>query len=207
MPTFIRPPASLPFFQAAGHSFQDDPRFAVLKPTTGHRRRRRLWTTAPRTYDVEWLLNDEQMADFQPWFKDTLRAGERHFIAPVRTEAGLRYWEAVWAEPYFGNPYPVSGGLLWPVTGSIVTFGEPTVEPPASGVLAAEYGLALEIDVAIAGSAALFAEYGLALERALALTAEYGLALEHFVPQFLQREDGSYFEREDDSGGIQREDT
>jgi hypothetical protein len=65
------------------------------------------------------------------------------------------------------------------------------------------YGLALEAEGTIVGAAVLVAAYSLALERVLGLEAAYSLEL--IGPENLQREDGSDFEREDDSGPIERE--
>lgn len=192
MPTFIRVPSSVQAFHVDGHSWQDDGLYAGIDHGTGNRRDRRVWTAAPRTYAVSWVLTDAQMQAVDRWFENDLQVGVRHFIAKVRTEPGIQFYEAAWVEPYVADPIGrPEADLAWRVTGSIVTFGDPTDTAPETGELFAEYGFPLDAEAYVAGAAALFAEYGFALElESAALFAEYGFALTRFAPYFLLIGDG-----------------
>lgn len=192
MATYLRPPAILPLFKADGHAFQDDDLYATRPRHTGHHRKRRVWTDGPRTVDVSWILEQDQMAALDSWAMDSLQNYSKRFIATVKTEEGIRYWEAAWVEPFVSDPMPTPRGVMWAVEGSIVTFGSPTVEPPETGELAAENVLALEGEAVIFGPAALAAENTLALEAAQTLRAENTLALESFLPFFLLTDAESY---------------
>jgi hypothetical protein len=201
--TYIRVPSAVPCLLAAGHGFVDDPIFASVVTRTGHRRKRRLYTRAQRTYRVSRHLSGAAALAFHGWFENTLRAGERSFIERVKTEEGIRFYEAFWLEPPSFEGIPTPRGTEWHLTGDLLVSGDPMETAPATGALSAAYGLALEAEGTIIGVALLVAAYSLALERVLGLEAAYSLEL--IGPENLQREDGSDFEREDDSGPIERE--
>lgn len=149
-------------------------------------------TGASRTISVSWLLTAEQMEALDVWAENSLEAYSNRFIATVKTEEGIRYWEAAWVDTFVDDPMPTPRGKMWSVEGAIVTFGDPTLEPPETGDLLAENSLALEVTATIQGRAALAAENSLALERAQSLRAENSLELESFLPFFLLIDTDSY---------------
>lgn len=191
-------PDGLPLFLANGHQLDRFDVFGTVERGTGHTRRRRLKTSAPRTVQVSWELSQAQMTVLDAWFENTLRAGERHFVAEVGYEGGGRlFYDACWIAPYSAEPRASPQAVRWRVVGSLWLLGAGVVDRPLSGTLLAEYGLALTAAGVVVGETLLAAEYGLALTLLQSLSAEYGLALLVLERSFELREDGGRELRED----------
>lgn len=124
----LTPPAGLPCFLAAGHAIEVLPVFAHVEATTGHLRKRRVWTTAPRVQSVGWLLEASQMAAVHKWYRDDLLVGSRHFSARVMPEGGTpMWWEALWVEPFTASA--MARGR-WRVAGRLRLLGAPSLDGP-----------------------------------------------------------------------------
>jgi hypothetical protein len=202
----IFPPAILPVFGAAEHGVAEGPTYGDLKRGRGLGRKRALYSGAPRLVSVVWpVLTEAQMLALDVWFEESIVVGETHWTAEIANQGpGQRFFEAVWPEPFRREPQPSPQGTYWRVTGRLVIIGEGeavrTDDFSLSGRVLVELtgdGGELAVDFSLSGRATV------ALLPAIQLSGRVVIALT--IPTFLQREDGTYFEREDGSGGIQRE--
>ena len=172
-------PDGVPILLGEGHAIEESSVFAAVKPTTGHRRMRRLYTVPDRVVPVNWSLNSAQMAVFDDWFENALAVGSNFFSIRVKDQdsAGLLWWKAKWVEPYTADPVAPN---RWHVTGSVKLFGEGSATPPDVSALA------LEISVPLTGSAVVTAPQGLELEITVALVSTTGIGNLEFSAQLLQ---------------------
>lgn len=160
LPELTTPPGTPPF-RIAGHAIDPGSVYGEVPMGRGHGRKRRLWTTAPRTVEVSWRLTQAQMSAVHTWFEESLLVGSRTFAALVANQGpGLRWWEAKWVSPY--KHKPMSGGR-WVVTGQLRLTGEPSAEGPVPT------SLRLEVGAALAGSALVVVGKPLAVEFVAAL--------------------------------------
>lgn len=183
-------PAGIPILLGEGHAIEESSVFAAFKPTTGHRRMRRIYTVPDRVVPVNWSLNSAQMAAFDDWFENALDVGSNFFSIRVKDQdsAGLLWWKAKWVEPYTAEPLAPN---RWRVSGSVRLFGEGTATPPnvfsmelaiavplnATAVLTAPQPLELEITVALVSTEAVGAlNFSAALDQvSFAVTVSAGL--------------------------------
>ncbi len=192
-PPLGSPDEATPTFLLRGHALEPRPVFADVPMTTGHARRRRVSSTAPRVAEVGWFLTQGLMTTVDAWFESTLLVGSRKFSAPVKNQgAGLLWWEAQWLEPYTAEP--VSRGR-WYVSGKLLLTGEGSTTPPVLSTLGVEFGAALTGSASLTVGALLGVEFGAALMQPVDLAVEFGAALRQ-VGNFRLREDSSYTLRE-----------
>lgn len=192
----IRPPSGTPCFLAAGHAIAPQSVYADVQMRSGHLRRRRLFTTAPRIVSVSWLLEADQMAAVDTWFEDVLLAGERPFSAQVANQGpGLLWWTAQWVEPYQTEALHLG---RWRVTGQLLLTGVGQVEDPYTPDMAVEFGAPLTSSAELTVITRLAVEFGAALLQVTGrLAVEFGSALVHENP-YLLTEDGDILLTEDD---------
>lgn len=136
-------PAGTPEFLASGHDVTEDPAYAQWRPATGHSRARRVFTVTERVVNVEWFLQSGQLEAVEEWFETTLQAGVRTFSARIRNEAEgplLVWWEARWIDIAY-EMLPLGRAHI---TGSLLLFGEGSVDPPEFGLLSAEFAVVLD---------------------------------------------------------------
>ncbi len=190
----LLPPRGTPTFLHRGHAIEPRPVFADVAMTTGHARRRRVSTIAPRVVEVGWFLTPGQMTSVDAWFESTLLVGSRQFTAPVKAQgAGLLYWAAEWLEPYTAEP--VSRGR-WYVSGKLLLTGEGSTTPPVLSTLGIEFGAALTGSASLTVGGFLGIEFGAALKQPVPLGIEFGAALRQVGNFRLRESDGSYTLRE-----------
>jgi hypothetical protein len=137
LPAIITPPGTAEFL-ATGHDVTEDSVYAQWKAATGHSRTRRVWTVTEREVGIEWFLEAGQLEAVEEWFETTLQAGVRTFSARIRNETTgplLVWWEARWTRIEY-EMLPLGRAH---VTGSLMLFGEGSVEPPEFGLMAAEF--------------------------------------------------------------------
>lgn len=157
----IRLPAGTPCFLAAGHGITPDSVYADVRMRTGHARKRRIYTSAPRVVDVAWVLEAEQMTAVDAWYEDVLLAGERAFAAQVKAQGpGKLWWRARWVEPYEAEAMHLG---RWRVTGRLLLTGVGQVEDPYIPEMEVEFGAALTATAVLTVVPLLGVEFGAAL--------------------------------------------
>ena len=192
-------PDGTPAFQADGHAIELTPMYADVAMRTGHDRRRRVFTTTPRTVSVGLQMTAAQMLAFHNWFEGPLQAGVQWFAAQVANQGpGLLWWRARFVEPYTADAG--EAGASFRVSAQLLLTGDGSVTGPYSPNLQAS------AFVALTGSAVLTAPVNLAAAAIVALLpASYiGAAsvialISVLPPTSYLREDGSFILREDAS--------
>lgn len=190
-PVTITLPAGTPAFLREGHAIDPVSAFAQVPMRTGHSRKRRIFTVAPRIVSVQLQLNQAPMTALDDWYENTLHAGERRFAAQVQNQGpGLRWWEAQWLEPYTAEQ-PTSA--VWRVRGQLLLTGEGSETAPDTSALDIEFNAALSGSAALTVGAAIAAEILAALVRSTRLAAEFVAALLHVAaPDNLRLEAGEF---------------
>lgn len=124
----LKLPGGLPYFLASGHAIEVREVFGNSTPTTGHSRKRRKFTIAPRVQSVSLLLEGHEMKVLHDWFERDAAAGSRPFSAFVMTEGGApMWWEAMWFEPYTTSALARGRFRL---NGRLLLTGEPSLDGP-----------------------------------------------------------------------------
>ena len=203
MPTLpeLLMPDGLPAFQAEGHAIGPVALYADVPMRTGHDRRRRIYTTAPRMVAVSLVLDRSQMLDLHEWFEAPLDVGAQWFSAEVANQGpGSLWWKARFLEPYGAESLP---GGLFNVSARLLLVGSGQADRPYTPDMRAR------VQVSLAGLAALTAppvdlaaELSVALLPALFLAAAVRVAL--LGRSIELREDSSRVLRED-GGYVVRE--
>lgn len=189
-------PDELPAFRADGHAIELVPQYADVTMRTGHDRRRRVYTTAPRMVSVSLVLTEPQMLVLHQWFEGPLQAGAQWFSAEVANQGpGSLWWQARFVEPYAAESIP-SG--LFEVTAQLLLVGAGQAQRPYSPAMAA--GVRVELAgqaTAAAVPVQLAADVQVALVQGLFLAAAVRVAL--LGRSISLREDASRVLREDGS--------
>ena len=163
LPELLLPPGT-PAFLANGHAVELVPQHADVAMRTGHSRKRRIYTAAPRFVDVALRLTQAQMTAFAAWFGGPLQAGTLSFTAAVANQGpGLLYWQARFEAPYSARPNETASD--WTVTARLRLVGEDTTTLPAATSLAGD------TTVQLVGAAAFAALNTLAGDTLVALVA------------------------------------
>ncbi len=166
----ILAPAGTPPFLADGHGIAPRPVYVDVGMRTGHARRRRMTTTAPRVVSVSWFLTEAEMTAVDEWFETALLVGSRKFTALVQNQGeGALYWEAQWLTPWVADP---SREFAWVVSGQLLLTGEGSETAPEMT------SLGLEISVPAMGSAAITVGTTLAMEVTVPLLQPIYLGIE-----------------------------
>jgi hypothetical protein len=195
LPELLLPPGT-PAFLADGHIVDLVPLHADVPMRTGHSRKRRVYTTAPRLVTVGLQLSQAQMVAFDAFFEGPLQAGALPFTAQVANLGpGLLYWQATFEQPYSATPNDAAA--CWTVSAQLRLTGAGQASAPAATSMAAD------TYVALAGTATLVISQSLAADTTVALLAAGGqLAADTVVALlgfhgYLLREDGTPYQRED----------
>lgn len=134
-------PSSLPPFLIAGHTSQYGSPYADVPMGTGDARKRRVCTVLPQLVSASLLLERDDMASFQRWFRDTIRSGERRFTANVKEQGqGMLWYEAQFAQMYHASALHLG---RWRVDCNLWLFGAGELEAPFTGLLATRIDWAL----------------------------------------------------------------
>ncbi len=161
LPELTTPPG-VPVFLAAGHAIALRSLYVEVPMTSGHARKRRVYTQAPRVVDVALLLTDQQMADLDDWYETTLLVGTRPFAAQVAGQGGgVLWWRAEWLVPYLATPLH---RRRWRVEGQLLVSGTGSATGPVLGTLAAEISVPLKATAWLRVAPQLAAEIGVPLE-------------------------------------------
>lgn len=142
LPAITTPPGTAEFL-ASGYEVDEDSVYSQWRPATGHSRARRVWTVTERVVRIEWFLAAGQLEAVEEWFETTLQVGARTFSARVLNEATgptLLWWEARWIEIQY-DMLPLGRAR---VSGSLMLFGDGSIEPPEFGLMAAEFRIELK---------------------------------------------------------------
>lgn len=189
-------PDGTPAFLADGHTIELVPVYADIPAETGHDRRQRVYTVAPRMLDVGLQMTAAQMLAWADWYEGPLRAGEEWFSAPVANQGpGLLWWKARFIGSYTADSG--DGGASFRVSARLLLVGAGTATPPYVPQMRASVQIALTGSVVLTVPASLQASVSIALRSAVFLQASVSIAL--FSRSFELREDGSYELREDGS--------
>jgi hypothetical protein len=128
-------PAEIPLPLIAGFGISLGEQFDHVPALQGEGRKRRMFTTAPRTVQVSWLLTARQMQVFNAWAERDLDVLTNRFTIKLqRLGVGFEYWAAEWVRPYSADPIASPDGL-WRVAGQLLLTGEPADSPPSTGAL------------------------------------------------------------------------
>lgn len=192
----IFPPAGTPQFIVEGHSRTPEPVYDDVPMLVGHGRKQRVYTVAPQTVTVAWILDTPQMLAVDNWFEITLHVGDLTFTAQIG-KVGMptvEYWTAQWVEPYVAEPLP---GGWWRVTGALLLTGAPTDARPSTGVIEQELFVDLLGSARVFGPSAIEQEIAIALGGARPIASEIRIDLDS-LPYEL-RDDGGFELRDDGS--------
>lgn len=195
-------PAGTPCFLLAGHSIALNPLHDDLPANTGHDRKRKIFTTAPRIVGVSIALSAAQAAAYDEWFESIAQVGDQRFTAEVAPlGSNSRYWAAQWVGP------PVwTAGLFgrWQLSGALLLTGDGSDELPQGTTLVDEFVVELNGTFAIVSGVALADEFVIELSQATPLFDEFVIELSQSIPTYYEREDGGDILREDGTK-LQRE--
>lgn len=138
LPSLVMP-SSLPAFLLAGHDFQYQSPFAQIDFCTGESRKRRLVTRRPTVVNVSLFLEDQQAGDFQRFYRDSLRNGERQFAARVLQQGA----GTVWYTAQFVTPYGATALHLkrWRIDAQLRLIGDAVEDAPTIGDFSARAGM------------------------------------------------------------------
>lgn len=154
-------PAGTPAF-SADHTIELVPLYADIPMATGHSRRRRVYTTVPRSVNVKLDVTNAQMLAIHDWFEGPLKAGALEFSAQVANQGpGLLWWRARFVEPYTADAH--ESGLSFFVNGKLLLTGTGSVVGPYVSAVGAVTSIAL------AGSATLTAPINLSADTLVGL--------------------------------------
>lgn len=161
LPELLLPPGT-PAFLADGHGIDLVPLHADTPMRTGHARRRRVYTSAPRLVSVGLQLSQAQMTAFDDWYERVLQAGALSFTAAVANQgAGLLYWQARFEGSYSAQPNDAAA--CWTVSATLRLIGDGSVSAPVAT------SLADDVTVALVGTASLVISNSLADDVIVAL--------------------------------------
>lgn len=151
----ITAPAGTPAFLVAGHAQQSHALHGNVGMGTGHARKRRLRTAAPRIVTVAWDLSAAQMLAVDQWYETALQVGARPFAAAVKDLGAdaLMWWTARWLAPYQAEPDETG---YWRATGQLLLTGEGSSVGPVITSAKVEFVAALTgtAKIAVVNSAA-----------------------------------------------------
>lgn len=174
-------PAGLPCVLLSGFGITPSDMYDHVPVLQGEGRKRRRFTTAPRVVTVGWVLDDDQMTQFDDWFENALIAGTLQFTLEVqRLGPGREFWTAEFvggddqSPPYVADP-TATKRPMWRVTGLVLLTGAPSETAPETGALA------LDTSVVLNGSAAPYVANALALDTSIVLNTVTPLSLETSV--------------------------
>jgi hypothetical protein len=172
----ITQPSGLPPYLIAGHSTIWQSPFVDLVFCTGHRRRRRVVTRQVQTYAVSQILERDQMAAFQRWFRDTLRGGERRFSANVKEQgAGMLWYDAAFLQ----MPTLTAMHLgRWQMDGVIEARGDGSITGPALGNFSTSVSIAFLGTARIQVDKLFHTSVRISLLRSLRFSTSVSIALE-----------------------------
>lgn len=169
-------PDGTPDFLAEGHAIELVPVYADIPAQTGHDRRQRVYTTAPRMLDVGLQMTAAQMLAWANWCEGPLRAGAEWFSAPVANQGpGLLWWKARFIGSYTADSG--DGGASFRVSARLLLVGDGTATPPYVPQMRASVQIALTGAVVLTVPASLQASVSIALRSAVFLRASVVIAL------------------------------
>ena len=188
-------PDGTPAWLAEPHGVELVPQYADVAMRTGHHRRRRVYTTAPRLVQVGLQLTAAQMLAFHTWFEDSTQAGALPFSTQVANIGpGLLWWRAQFTEPYSADAG--EAGASFRVSARLLLTGDGSAAGPYTPALTAAIGIALAGSASLTAPNDLSAAVSIALLPVTGLTAAIVIAL-LLPPSFRLREDASFRLRED----------
>ncbi len=180
-------PSQLRPFLAAGHGLDPDDIYSTFPRGTGHYRKRRIATIAPRRVSVQRVLTPAEMAAYDDWFETNIVVGQTHFTALIANNegSGQVWFDACWIEPYQTEPVATPQGVFWRLAGRLLLTGEGTQVRPDDGTLAVEYVAHLNGSAEVFGTHLLAVEYSAHLTSAMMLSVEYAADLESTQTVFI----------------------
>lgn len=110
-------PPYLPPPQRSGRSAQVVNPKITHQLASGRTRERRLFTAVPVMHNVEWKFTRQQSAQFENWFKFTIKDGTEWFLMNLNLPQGKGPWAFRFVGIYSGPDLlgPLDGGV-WVVT-------------------------------------------------------------------------------------------
>jgi hypothetical protein len=188
-------PYGTPIFLGTGHGIELTPMYADIGMRTGHDRRRRVYTTVPRTVTVELFLSQAQMTAFHEWYEGPLDVGAQYFSTRVANQGpGLLWWKARFVEPYTADALH---SRYWRVKATLLLVGDGSTTGPYTAAMNAAVTVALSGSAVLTVPNDLSAAVTVALQMANPMRAAVTIALIPTPPNYELREDGSYELRED----------
>ena len=189
-------PDGTPAWLADPHAIELVPLYADVPMRTGHDRRRRVFTVAPRLVRVGLQLTAAQMLALHDWYEGPAKAGAEYFSTQVANQGpGLLWWQARFAEPYSADAG--EAGASFRVQAKLLLTGVGSVNGPYNRALVAN------TTIALTGTAALTLPLNLSADTVIALLSNIPMSADTVIAlrssEYELREDGSYILREDGS--------
>jgi len=135
-------PAGTPVFLENGHAQQLRSVYRDVAMGTGHMRRIRTRTIAPRTVAVSWFVDANKVQAIEAWHEGSLRVGVEPFAARIARIGGrgLTWWRATWVGPLVYTPL---NSKHWRVNGDLFLSCGGGLEGPVSTSARVEFEVAL----------------------------------------------------------------
>lgn len=198
------PEVRMPEFRAflvAGHGIDEADVYANSKRGTGHRRKRRRYTTTERLQAVSLILEADEELEFWNWFESVIVVGVTHFSARVMSdESPTPLWfHAVWHEPPQHGPMHLG---RWTITGQLLLIGEGSETAPVTTTATLEVGLRLTGAAGTIVVAPVTFSAGMALIQPADVSVSFGLDLEGNLAAEFSRITEDDVARETEDGSV-----
>lgn len=131
-------PQKLPYPTVDGYVIRPDEAIVRTDMEAGPARQRRRYTQTPSKISVRWIMNREQFALFDAWYKYQAKEGAEWFFITLLGGVGLTEQEARFTQQFEAGLF---NGYLWEISCELEIRDRPTLSEEEMDVVA-------EIDLA-----------------------------------------------------------
>ncbi len=122
--TSITFPSLLPYPLASSYTIKPDEAIVRTDMEAGPARQRRRYTQTPSKITVKWIMNKEQFALFEAWYKYQAKEGAEQFYITLLGGLGLTEQEARFTTQFEAT---LTNGYLWEITSELEIRDRPTL--------------------------------------------------------------------------------
>ena len=125
-------PKRLPFPTVEGYSIKPSEAIVRTEMEAGPARQRRRYTQTPSKVSVRWVMNKEQFALFEAWYKYHAKEGAEWFTITLLGGLGLIDQEARFTQQFTAK---LLNGFLWEISSELEIRDRPTLDEESMDVL------------------------------------------------------------------------